>query len=162
MLACRTCASRTCRSWAQCANSADEVTTSGANLRFALLLAALLGAALGPLAAAARAEDEFFAPDKSLHFGVSAAAALSCELVLASLELPPALRYPLALGLPLALGFGKELLDYARGGQASRADLAWDILGVATGLLIALVLETWLIDRPDARAAPERVAISSW
>jgi putative lipoprotein len=128
----------------------------------ALLGAALLGAALGPLSGRARADDAFFGADKSLHFSISAAAALTCELALDSFELPAPVHYPLALGLPLALGFGKELFDYARSGQASRADLTWDILGVATGLLVALVLEQWLIGPADAPAPAARAAISSW
>jgi putative lipoprotein len=131
-------------------------------LRIALLGAALLGAALGPLSARVRADDAFFGADKSLHFSISAAAALTCELALDSFELPAPLHYPLALALPLGLGFGKELFDYARGGQASRADLTWDILGVATGLLVAFVLEKWLIGPSDAPALAGRAAISSW
>lgn len=137
------------------------MTTSN-RLRIALLGAALLGAALGPLSAPARADDAFFGADKSLHFSISAAAALTCELALDSFELPAPLHYPLALALPLGLGFGKELFDYARGGQASRADLTWDILGVATGLLVAFVLEKWLIGPSDALAPAGRAAISSW
>jgi putative lipoprotein len=137
------------------------VTTEN-RLRIALLGAALLGAALGPLSARARADDAFFGADKSLHFSISAAAALTCELALDSFELPAPLHYPLALALPLALGFGIELFVYARGGQASRADLTWDILGVATGLLVAFVLEKWLIGSSDALAPAGRAAISSW
>jgi putative lipoprotein len=137
------------------------MTTSN-GLRIALLAAALLGAAFGPLSARARADDAFFGADKSLHFSISAAAALTCEVALNSFELPAPLHYPLALALPLGLGFAKELFDYARGGQASRADLTWDILGVATGLLVAFVLEKWLIDEADAPPAGARAAISSW
>jgi putative lipoprotein len=131
-------------------------------LHSALLGAALLWAALGPVSARARADDAFFAADKRLHFSISAAAALTCELALNSFDLPAPVHYPLALGLPLGLGFGKELFDYARGGQASRADLSWDILGVATGLLVAFVLETWLIGPSEATPTAGRAAISSW
>ena len=133
--------------------------TTENRLRIALLALALLWAALGPLTARARAEDAFFGADKSLHFSISAAAALTCELALNSFELPAPVHYPLALALPLALGFGKELFDYARGGQASRADLSWDILGVATGLLVAFVLEKWLIGPGDATPSAGRAAI---
>jgi putative lipoprotein len=136
------------------------------HVRIALLGAVLLGAALGPLSgrarASARVDEAFFGADKSLHFSISAAAALTCELALNSFQLPASLHYPLALALPLGLGFGKELLDYARGGQASRADLTWDILGVATGVLVAFVLEKWLIGSADAAAPTARAAISSW
>lgn len=116
----------------------------------------LLSALLLFCSSRAHAQDAFFAADKGLHFGLSAAAALTNYVVLDSLELHTAVRYPLMLALPLALGFGKEALDWASGGVASRADLAWDILGVATGLALAYVLREWLF----LRSAP--LVTSSW
>jgi uncharacterized protein YfiM (DUF2279 family) len=114
-----------------------------AGFRLGLLTALLLLCSSG-----SRAQDGFFAADKGLHFGLSAAAALTNYVVLDSLELNAAVRYPLLLALPLALGFGKELLDVANGGLASRADLAWDIVGVATGLALGYALREWLFPGP--------------
>jgi uncharacterized protein YfiM (DUF2279 family) len=87
-------------------------------------------------------DDDFFAPDKSLHFSISAAAAFGCYLALDALPLTVAWRELLAWTLPLSLGFGKEFVDFARGGRASRADLAWDIFGVASGLLLGCLVRT--------------------
>jgi uncharacterized protein YfiM (DUF2279 family) len=125
------------------------MTRAAAGFRLGMLMAALLVSA-----SRSHAQDAFFAPDKGLHFGLSAGATLANYAVLDSCDLNASLRYPLALALPVALGFGKELLDVANGGRASRADLAWDILGVATGLAIACVLREWLF--PRATAEPTR------
>jgi uncharacterized protein YfiM (DUF2279 family) len=127
------------------------MTRAVAGFRSGMLMAALLVSA-----SRSHAQDAFFAPDKGLHFGLSAGATLANYALWDSCDLDASLRYPLALALPLALGFGKELLDVANGGRASRADLAWDILGVATGLAIACVLREWLFPRPTTESLQNR------
>jgi uncharacterized protein YfiM (DUF2279 family) len=125
-----------------------SMTRAVAGFRLGLLTAALCASASA--SSNSHAQDAFFAPDKGLHFGLSAGATLANYALLDSCNLNATLRDPLALALPLALGFGKEFLDFANGGRPSRADLAWDILGVATGLAIACVLREWLFPRQTA------------
>jgi putative lipoprotein len=45
-------------------------------------------------------------------------------------------------GLALAAGTAKEVYDRYSGGDASLRDLTWDVVGAATGTMLA-----WLVDR---------------
>jgi len=122
--------------------------------RQAFLAAALLGACWAGAGSVADAQERSFAPDKRLHFAVSAGVAFGCVLVLDRVELSATLRTSLSLAIPLGLGLGKEVFDAARGGEFSHADLAWDVVGVATGLVLAYLVELWLgpARPPDAAA----------
>lgn len=98
---------------------------------------------------AAWAEDRWLGPDKALHFGVSAALAAggyALSVPLTDTE-PP--RLIVGASLALGAGIAKELYDWSGRGDASFRDLAWDVLGTVTGLLIA-----WGLDRLLDRSEP--------
>lgn len=85
--------------------------------------------------------DEWWGRDKALHFGFSAAIAaggygLSAPFFEA--RYPPLL---LGAGLSLAAGAAKELADLAGAGDPSWKDFTWDVLGAASGLLLAWSLD---------------------
>lgn len=115
--------------------------------------------ALLTLPAAAGAQptdpDPWLGPDKALHFGVSAGLAMA-GYGLASLGTEDTGRRLLAgAGLALAAGLGKEAWDLSGRGHASWKDLGWGVLGAATGLFLA-----WVIDRvlgPEGADAPQPV-----
>lgn len=97
--------------------------------------------------------DPWLAPDKALHFAVSAGIAGVGYTGAAFFTDDVGVR--LLVGGSLALGAGalKELLDLAGLGTPSWKDFVWDVLGAATGLLTS-----WLVDRfivtPLTRPAP--------
>lgn len=91
---------------------------------------------------AATPNDPWLAPDKALHFSVSAGIA-SAGYIGASFftdDIPTRL----AAGATLAAiaGIGKEVLDVLTYGYSSYRDLAWDALGITTGLVV-----TWLVNQ---------------
>jgi uncharacterized protein YfiM (DUF2279 family) len=53
----------------------------------------------------------------------------------------------LGTGAALGLGAGvaKELFDLHTGGDPSWRDLAWDALGTATGLLVAYLVDLYIL-----------------
>lgn len=66
----------------------------------------------------------------------------------------PGARLLTGAGLALTLGVAKEVNDLAGHGHPSWRDLAWDVLGAATGLAFAWAVESFVV-RPllglDAR-----------
>jgi uncharacterized protein YfiM (DUF2279 family) len=120
-------------------------TPQRARRRRAGALGALLVAALhlGPAARArAHVSDPWFARDKALHYGASFTLALGGYAL--GGQLTPREPPRLAAGalLSLSLGVGKEIADRYTGGHPSWRDLGWDVLGTASGLTVA-----WLLDR---------------
>ncbi len=121
-----------------------------ANRRAPRVLAAVVvaGAALAatalPRARAAEREpvDRWFAHDKALHFGGSALLAAGGYAAAYVATERPSLRLTIGASTAVTIGVGKEILDHYTGGQPSGRDLAWDVLGTATGLGIA-----WLVER---------------
>ena len=107
--------------------------------------AALVTVAALALAPAARA-DAWFGRDKAKHFGASAALAVGGygAASLFTARQPPRLLTGAALAL--TCGIGKELIDRYSGGDPSMRDVTWDVMGTATGLLIA-----WAFDRAWSR-----------
>jgi len=108
-------------------------------LRRGTTLAALVGTLL--LASEARADkpddDPWVGQDKLLHYSVSAGIA-GCGYV-AGAMIFDARAHALALGAGSAAlaGVGKEPADLGGYGNASWKDLAWDGLGIVTGLAVA-------------------------
>lgn len=126
------------------------LTTAGAGAakllrvvkRFRLVVCALLLALFALVPGRARADqDDFWGRDKALHFSFSVV--LSAGTYTASSFFFDA-RYPrllLGAGVSLGLGAGKELADLAGLGTPSWKDFAWDVIGTATGLLLAYGLD---------------------
>jgi uncharacterized protein YfiM (DUF2279 family) len=104
------------------------------------------------LASRAAAQDRFLGVDKAQHFALSSALAAGWYGTLTLFGNDPRpVRLVLSTALALAPGLLKELYDSGRPGKAfSRADLAWDLIGAATGSLLALALD-WLLTRPRVR-----------
>ena len=89
--------------------------------------------------------------DKALHLGLSLALTVAGWGVSTELFQSPAARLAFAGGLALLAGGAKELVDLAGAGEAEWLDLAMDLLGVATGILFALVFDRLLRRRAHAR-----------
>lgn len=120
-----------------------------------------LTATLGALApAGARADDdEWLAPDKALHFSVSAALA-SGGYALGALDWHErSVRAAAGATFALTLGAAKELLDLAGLGEPSWRDLTWDVVGAAVGVALALGVDLLIeaLGHHDGRS-PARAA----
>ena len=103
---------------------------------------AVFAATLLLVPAPARADgDPWLAKDKYMHFGVSAGLAGGVyRLGVASSDRRD-LSLAAAAGIGMGVGIAKELLDLTGSGNASWKDLTWDAVGVATGMLIGLLID---------------------
>jgi putative lipoprotein len=125
-----------------------------------MLRAVALVAAVTILSPAAHARaqdaDPWFARDKALHFGVSAGITI-VGYAGASLKTDHRpTRRAAAILLGLTAGVSKEVWDAFGPGDASWRDLAWDVIGTATGVLFAAGID-WLYQRlsqPSVAASP--------
>ena len=110
--------------------------------------ASLLVLALVTRAAPARGEDAdpWFGRDKALHFSASASIAIAGYGGTALATDDRRVRIGVASGVALAAGLGKEAWDAAGHGDPSGRDLAWDVVGTATGVLLAWTID-WLVNR---------------
>lgn len=86
--------------------------------------------------------DPWFGRDKALHFGATFTLASGGYAGAALLTERPSLRAVAGAGLGLGAGIAKEVYDRYAGGDPSWRDLGWDAVGTATGVLVA-----WLVDR---------------
>jgi len=106
--------------------------------------------------ARAQEADAWFARDKALHFGVSAGITV-VGYAGASLKTDHRpTRRAAAIVLGLGAGVTKEVWDAFGHGDASWRDLTWDVIGTATGVLVAAGVD-WLYQRlshPSVAAAP--------
>ena len=115
-----------------------------------------LASLLAPRARAAD-PDPWLGPDKALHYSFSAGIAGGGYAIGAALTPRISLRLAAGAGLALSAGIGKELYDATGGGTASFRDLTWDVLGTATGLLVAWTID-WLISGPEPERGTPAVA----
>jgi putative lipoprotein len=92
------------------------------------------------VAPAARADD-WWARDKALHFGASATLAVGGYGAAALFTCSRPARLLAGGGLALAAGTAKEVADRYTGGDPSMKDFTWDVIGTATGLMVALLIE---------------------
>jgi putative lipoprotein len=106
-----------------------------------VVVAVVAGAIADAPEAHAADPDPWFGRDKALHFTISAGLASAGYGVTAAIADDRAWRLPVGATVALAAGVGKELYDLTGRGDASWRDLTWDVLGTATGLGVA-----WLID----------------
>jgi putative lipoprotein len=123
------------------------------------LVAPLALALLFGLPLRARADDDpWVSGDKALHFGVSAAIALAAYGASVPLLYERWERSLFAAGVGVAAGAGKELADALGSGHPSARDFAWDLLGVAVGVGVAVLVDTLVGGRrtdPEASLSPE-------
>lgn len=110
----------------------------------AVVLASFLVA--WPAQAQAPSEDPWLGPDKTLHFSVSAVISSSGYGVAAALEQDRPLRLVVGGALGVSAGVAKELADLAGLGHPSWRDLTWDLMGVATGLLLGFAIDVLLAE----------------
>ncbi|RLB56020.1 MAG: hypothetical protein DRJ42_04550 [Deltaproteobacteria bacterium] len=110
-------------------------------MRVAGGMALFAAAMLVTSAAQAQTDDDWLGADKALHFSVSAGLAGGGYALGAVFWHDYAPRLLLGAGISLTAGVIKELVDLAGPGDASWRDMAWNLMGIATGLLVA-----WLID----------------
>jgi putative lipoprotein len=103
--------------------------------------AALAFVLLVPFRARAADPDPFWGRDKAMHFG--ATAAISAGGYAAGTALWEERWKAIALGGGLGLGAGaiKEGLDAAGLGNPSWKDFAWDAIGTACGIVVALTVD---------------------
>lgn len=104
---------------------------------------------------ACAAENDALGPDKALHFTVSVGLTLSASLAFDVVGVDEPEASPLSIGFALSLGVGKELFDALRGSGFSAADLTWDVLGVASAVLVRCVLRVLLA---PPRAPPRLIS----
>src|SRR5262245_29855888 len=105
--------------------------------------------------ASARADsndpDPWWAPDKALHFGASAAIAAGGYGIATQIWDDVGPRIAFGAGVALAAGAAKEAADAAGLGHPSWRDFTWDILGTAVGVGLALSID--LATRTEQPAA---------
>lgn len=104
-------------------------------IRPALALALLMSAV------PAHAEDEWWARDKALHFGVSGVLAGAGYAASSLFVEAPLQRLAVGGAVALSAGLAKGVYDEIDYGGASYKDLVFDVAGVAVGVVAA-----WLID----------------
>lgn len=116
-----------------------RVTQRGSTL-FAALLSCVACCSFTP-DARAQETDRWLAPDKALHFGVSAGVSAASYAGATFVLDQPWQRAALAGGITLSLGAGKELYDATGHGDASLRDFAWDVIGCAVGVGLSFVID---------------------
>lgn len=120
-------------------------------LRQAWLALALTALAAG-MPDDARAEDRWWGADKGMHFGASLVITAGGHAV-SGLWLDETWQRAVAgASLGLGAGVGKELWDLAGHGDPSWRDLTWDVVGVATGTGLALLVEALWFNDEDGTA----------
>ncbi len=86
-------------------------------------------------------DDPWLGTDKMLHFGVSAGIAAGGYAIGAAVLDTRGQALLLGGGLAIAAGVAKETADLAGLGDPSWKDLAWDGIGLVTGLAVAWGLD---------------------
>ena len=91
---------------------------------------------------AAAQVDPWFAPDKALHFSLSAGIAGAGYAGASLWTEDRRVRLAIGAGLALTAGAAKEFADLSGLGDPSWKDFAWDVAGTGIGLIV-----TWLLDK---------------
>jgi putative lipoprotein len=101
---------------------------------------------LTSLAAQARAEDEWWGPDKALHFGAAGVLA-GGGYAMGSLVVDGRWeRVAIGASVGLGAGIAKEVYDELDYGGASYKDFVFDLAGVAVGVVAAVLIDSALDD----------------
>lgn len=107
-----------------------------------VLAAALLTGSAPAVAAPPVADpDPWFSKDKALHFGVSAGIAGAGYGLTAIATDDIRIRIAFGAGAGIVAGAAKELWDLSGHGDPSWKDFAWDVLGTAVGIGIAVSID---------------------
>ncbi len=101
----------------------------------------LIAAALVGAGGRARAEDRWLGRDKGLHAAASAVIAAAGYAASAPWIERPAGRAAAGATLALTAGAAKEIWDAGTGGDPSWKDFAWDAIGTAVGVGLALLVD---------------------
>lgn len=96
--------------------------------------------------------DPWFARDKALHFGATFVLSTGAYGVTAAFteRAPP--RLIIGAGVALTAGVAKEIVDLAGPGDASWKDFTWDVIGTASGLVVAWLLDRYVFRKPASAA----------
>ena len=148
----RCCATRMLwRCWPDHPPGATAVRPATRARRLALPLPLLLLATtITATTARAQGADDWWARDKALHFGASATLAVAGYGTASLFTCSRPARLITGGGLAIGLGTAKELADRYTGGDPSMKDFTWDVIGTATGLLVAWTVDR-LLDRAEFR-----------
>lgn len=108
---------------------------------FAPLAVAASLALSTPALAAPPDPDPWFGRDKALHFGVSAGIAGAGYGLSALGTDDIRIRIAFGAGAGIVVGAVKELVDMTGVGDPSWKDFAWDVIGTAVGVGIAISID---------------------
>jgi putative lipoprotein len=120
------------------------MTRSRAPLTVGLVSALAAGAPGGPARAADA--DPWFGHDKLLHFEATTSLAVVGYAGASFATDDRRLRVAAGASLAIGVGAAKELWDLDGHGDASWRDFTWDVVGAATGVLVASAVD-WLVHR---------------
>jgi putative lipoprotein len=118
-------------------------SAAGAAASLVALIATLLAGQGGAWAADA---DPWFGPDKALHFEAAGSLAIVGYAGTSMMSTSRPLRAAVGAALGVGAGAAKELWDLDGHGDPSWRDLTWDLVGAATGVLVAATFD-WAIHR---------------
>ena len=104
-------------------------------------------------AALAQGKDSFLTRDKAEHFVLSAGLAAAGYGAGATFFESREARLLTGAGLALTLGAAKELDDLRGPGVASWADMTWNVVGTAAGLLVAYGVDRVVMILRNGRGA---------
>ena len=120
-----------------------------------LLLVLLAVASVVSTSAPANAEDDpWWGEDKALHFSFSAVIAAGGYGVAVPFTEERWHRALFGGGLAIAAGGAKEAYDATGAGNPSYRDFTWDVVGAATGVGLALLLDWALSSKNGHSPAP--------
>lgn len=89
--------------------------------------------------------DPWWGPDKALHLVFSSAIAGAGYGITAAFTDSRPVRLLVGGAAGLLAGTAKELLDLAGLGDPSWKDFTWDVIGTACGVLVAFLLDVFVI-----------------
>lgn len=99
-------------------------------------------------ARSASAQDDWFGPDKTLHFAVCTGVSGGTYALSALVLEDRTWRFVTGAGAAIALGAAKEAADATGSGTPSWRDFTWDVAGALTGSLTAYLIDRFLIGEP--------------